>query len=93
MFTPIAANTIAKLSSESSNTAFPGNLTRPACLQIWAAIYQINKIVYNFSEVQGHYHHVLKKFTSLCGKPAAEKMGIFCPLAIEFMISIAEIPV
>lgn len=42
MFTPIAANTIAKLSSESSRTDFPGNLTNPACLQIWAAIYLNN---------------------------------------------------
>jgi hypothetical protein len=31
--------------------------------------------------------------TSLCGSPAAEKMGIFCPLAMLFMPSIAEIPV
>lgn len=30
---------------------------------------------------------------SLCGKPAAEKRGIFCPLAIEFMVSIVEMPV
>jgi hypothetical protein len=29
----------------------------------------------------------------LCGRPAAEKMGIFCPRAMEFMVSIAEIPV
>lgn len=34
MFTPIAAKTMAKLSSESSITDFPGNFTRPACLQI-----------------------------------------------------------
>ena len=31
--------------------------------------------------------------TSLWGRPAAEKMGIFWPLAIEFIPSIAEIPV
>jgi hypothetical protein len=31
--------------------------------------------------------------TSLCGKPAAEKMGIFCPLAILFILSMADIPV
>ena len=30
---------------------------------------------------------------SLCGSPAAEKMGIFCPLAMLFMPSMAEIPV
>jgi hypothetical protein len=35
----------------------------------------------------------LKMRTSLWGKPAAEKMGIFCPRAIEFMVSIVEIPV
>lgn len=39
VLTPIAANTMAKLSSWSSSTLFPGNLTRPPCLQIWAAIY------------------------------------------------------
>ena len=32
-------------------------------------------------------------FTSLCGRPAAEKMGIFWPLAMLFMPSMAEIPV
>ncbi len=32
-------------------------------------------------------------FTSLCGKPAAEKIGIFCPRAILFITSIADIPV
>lgn len=31
--------------------------------------------------------------TSLWGSPAAEKMGIFCPLAILFMPSMAEMPV
>ena len=31
--------------------------------------------------------------TSLCGKPAAENIGIFWPLAMEFITSIAEIPV
>ena len=31
--------------------------------------------------------------TSLCGRPAAEKIGIFCPRAMEFMVSIVEIPV
>ncbi|KAF7630790.1 hypothetical protein Mgra_00008950 [Meloidogyne graminicola] len=31
-------------------------------------------------------------FTSLCGRPAAEKMGIFCPRAMLFITSIAEIP-
>ena len=25
--------------------------------------------------------------------PAEEKIGIFCPLAMEFMVSMAEIPV
>lgn len=30
---------------------------------------------------------------SLWGRPAAEKSGIFCPLAIEFMTSIVDIPV
>ena len=30
---------------------------------------------------------------SLCGKPFALKSGIFYPLAIEFMQSMAEIPV
>ena len=45
-----------------------GCFTRPACLQICAAI-------------------------SLCGRPAAENSGIFCPLAIEFMTSMVEIPV
>ena len=30
---------------------------------------------------------------SLWGKPAAEKRGIFWPLAMEFMTSMAEIPV
>jgi hypothetical protein len=29
----------------------------------------------------------------LCGRPEAEKMGIFCPRAIEFMVSMVEIPV
>nr|CAD7200051.1 unnamed protein product [Timema douglasi] len=33
------------------------------------------------------------KRTSLWGKPAAEKIGIFCPRAIEFITSIAEMPV
>ena len=31
--------------------------------------------------------------TSLCGRPAAEKMGIFCPLAMLFIVSMADIPV
>ena len=31
--------------------------------------------------------------TSLCGKPLAEKIGIFCPRAILFMPSMADIPV
>lgn len=30
---------------------------------------------------------------SLCGRPAAEKMGIFWPRAMEFMVSMAEMPV
>lgn len=30
---------------------------------------------------------------SLWGRPAAEKSGIFCPLAIEFITSMVEIPV
>ena len=34
-----------------------------------------------------------RRRTSLCGRPAAEKMGIFWPRAIEFMVSIVEIPV
>jgi hypothetical protein len=29
----------------------------------------------------------------LCGRPDEEKMGIFCPRAIEFIVSMAEIPV
>ena len=59
MFTPIAANTIAKLSSESSNTAFPGNLTRPACLQIWAAIYEIYKSQDKNYKIQGQQYYVI----------------------------------
>ena len=31
--------------------------------------------------------------TSLCGRPAAEKIGIFCPRAMLFITSIAEMPV
>jgi hypothetical protein len=31
--------------------------------------------------------------TSLWGRPAAEKIGIFCPRAIEFITSMVEIPV
>ena len=42
-FTPIAANTIAKLSSWSSKTLLPGSLTRPPCRQIWAAIWGRNQ--------------------------------------------------
>lgn len=30
--------------------------------------------------------------TSLWGRPAAEKMGIFCPRATEFITSMAEMP-
>ena len=30
--------------------------------------------------------------TSLWGRPAAEKMGIFCPRAIEFIVSTALMP-
>lgn len=30
---------------------------------------------------------------SLCGRPFAENKGIFWPLAIEFIVSMAEIPV
>ena len=67
MLTPIAANTIAKLSGDSSIVPLPLS-TRLACLAIYAPI-------------------------SLCGRPFPEKRGIFCPLAIEFMTSIAEIPV
>lgn len=66
MFTPIAAKTIAKFSSEWSYISFP--FTKEAYLQIYAPI-------------------------SLCGKPLAENNGIFYPLAIEFITSIAEIPV
>lgn len=40
MLTPIAANTIAKLSSWSSSTDLPGSFTRPAWRQIWAAIWK-----------------------------------------------------
>lgn len=40
MLTPIAANTIAKLSSCSSSTDLPGSFTRPAWRQIWAAIWK-----------------------------------------------------
>lgn len=64
MFTPMAANTMAKGSlSPSSSPCF----TRPACRQICAAM-------------------------SLCGRPAAEKSGIFCPRAMEFMTSMVEMP-
>lgn len=31
--------------------------------------------------------------TSLWGRPAAEKIGIFCPRAIEFITSMVEMPV
>ena len=57
-----------ELSSCPSSTDFVDFFTRPACLQIWAAI-------------------------SLCGRPTAEKIGIFCPRAIEFMVSILLMPV
>ena len=30
---------------------------------------------------------------SLCGRPAAEKSGIFWPRAMEFMVSMVEMPV
>ena len=30
---------------------------------------------------------------SLCGSPAAENRGIFCPRAMEFMVSMVEMPV
>jgi len=40
MLTPIAANTMAKLSSWSSSTDLPGSFTRPAWRQIWAAIWK-----------------------------------------------------
>ncbi len=30
---------------------------------------------------------------SLCGSPAAEKSGIFWPRAMEFMVSMVEMPV
>jgi hypothetical protein len=66
--TPMAPKTMEKLSSWSSCTALLGFPTRPACLQIWAAI-------------------------SLWGRPEEEKMGIFWPRAIEFIVSMAEIPV
>ena len=66
---PIAAKTMANDSSESSDVVpLVLCLTRPACLQICAAI-------------------------SLCGRPAAEKSGIFCPRATEFMQSMVEMPV
>ena len=42
---------------------------------------------------QERYLHRKTDLTSLCGRPAAEKMGIFCPLAILFMASMAEMPV
>lgn len=35
----------------------------------------------------------LSALTSLWGSPAAEKMGIFCPLAMLFIPSMAEMPV
>lgn len=66
ILTPIAAKTIAKFSSELSNTSLC--LTNDAYRQIYAPI-------------------------SLCGRPLAEKSGIFYPLAIEFITSIEEIPV
>jgi hypothetical protein len=31
--------------------------------------------------------------TSLWGRPAAEKIGIFCPRAMEFITSMVDIPV
>ena len=34
-----------------------------------------------------------KLLTSLWGRPAAEKIGIFCPLAMLFIVSMADIPV
>ena len=72
-FTPIAAKTMQNSSSLGSSSlirsfAASGCFTRPACLQICAAI-------------------------SLWGKPAAEKSGIFCPRAIEFMTSMVPMPV
>jgi len=30
---------------------------------------------------------------SLCGRPAAENSGIFCPRAMEFIVSMVEMPV
>ena len=70
--TPIAANTMQNSSSLSSSLirlpASSGCFTRPACLQICAAI-------------------------SLWGRPAAEKSGIFCPRAIEFITSMVPMPV
>ena len=39
ILTPIAAKTMAKLSSWSSITLLPGSLTSPPCRQIWAAIW------------------------------------------------------
>ena len=35
----------------------------------------------------------LEILTSLWGKPAAEKIGIFWPLAMLFIVSIADMPV
>jgi len=66
MLTPIAANTMAKFSSEWSSTSF--FLTKLACLQICAPM-------------------------SLWGKPYALKRGIFWPLTILFIVSMAEMPV
>ncbi len=37
--------------------------------------------------------HKVYGLTSLWGSPAAEKIGIFCPLAMLFMPSMAEMPV
>lgn len=87
VLTPIAENTMAKLSSWSSNTPLDWScLTRPPCLHIIAAI----------CGERGHYNNNEKcryVYTSLWGSPAAEKIGIFWPRAILFIVSIADMPV
>lgn len=100
MLTPIAAKTIEKLSSWSSWTDLvgfpwpgltPPLLTRPACRQICAAICWCK--IKETRLVKCGVIYTKEGQTSLCGKPAAEKIGIFWPRAIEFIASMVEIPV
>ena len=56
--TPIAAKTIEKLSSWSSCTPLVG-LTRPACLQIWAAIYEAGQLIRPVGSIQQKNTHVV----------------------------------